>query len=205
MKVTIYSLHNPLTNELRYVGKTTAPLRKRLANHVHAARKYRHYTASWIKSLLEQGVRPVIREIEVVDLEFGSERERHWIAYYRASGARLTNLTDGGDGQAPGFRHSAEVRARCGNASRQAWLDPEYRQRVTSKLRGRERTAEHRQAISVAKRGSGHHKAKFTDDQVREIRELTGIIKQSEIAERFGVSPSTIRDIQKGRTWTHIK
>ena len=47
------------------------------------------------------------------------EAERRWIAFYRASGARLTNDTDGGDG-APG-RGTPEVRSaimKKANASR---------------------------------------------------------------------------------------
>ena len=46
-------------------------------------------------------------------------------------------------------------------------------------------------------------KEKLTDDQVRKIRTLLveGKLSQRAIADRFGVTQSTIRDIKCGRIW----
>lgn len=44
-----------------------------------------------------------------------NERERHWIAHYKASGNRLTNATDGGMGIL-GYRHTDETRRKIGEA-----------------------------------------------------------------------------------------
>lgn len=48
----------------------------------------------------------VIQECE--DGEVLSLAEKHWIAYYRALGCKLTNLTDGGEGT-PGHKKTAET------------------------------------------------------------------------------------------------
>jgi len=52
--IRIYTLSHPLTNEIRYVGKTKKILSKRLGEHVSAARKTpMTHCHKWIKSLLE--------------------------------------------------------------------------------------------------------------------------------------------------------
>lgn len=47
--------------------------------------------------------------------------------------------------------------------------------------------------------------AKITAADVLEIRGLAGIVTNSKLAERFKVSRSTICDIQKRRSWKHVK
>ena len=46
--------------------------------------------------------------------------------------------------------------------------------------------------------------AKLTAAQVREIRSLEGRMKSGRVAERFGVSPITVRDIQRRKTWRYL-
>lgn len=55
------------------------------------------------------------------------------------------------------------------------------------------------------KRGSrGADRSKnLTDDDVREIRK--GIDRNSALAKRYGVTPATICDIQKRRSWRHVE
>lgn len=50
--------------------------------------------------------------------------------------------------------------------------------------------------------GEAHSKARLTDDIVREIRAAPDRVK--DLAERYGVSPQTIRQARKGRTWRHL-
>ena len=48
--------------------------------------------------------------------------------------------------------------------------------------------------------------AKFTDEMIRQIREMYKKIKSHrKIAQHFGVVKSTISSILNGKTWTHIK
>lgn len=52
--------------------------------------------------------------------------------------------------------------------------------------------------------GERHFKAKLTESDVREIRQLMGAIPTQELAERFGVSQNSIRYAAKGETWNHL-
>lgn len=57
----------------------------------------------------------------------------------------------------------------------------------------------------VPPRGERHAKAKLTDELVRTIRDLQGVgLTRRELGVMFGVSPITIRDVAKRRTWIHI-
>jgi hypothetical protein len=96
----IYVLKHPLTNEIRYVGKTVKLLHKRLHNHIYeATKRYKpNYRCNWIKSLVNQGLKPLIEEIDNCTWENSAKLEIHYIQYYKSIGCRLINLTDGGEG-----------------------------------------------------------------------------------------------------------
>jgi len=133
-KGVIYALINSDTLEMRYVGKTSKTAEARLQTHLRNVRLRRgcnHHLQAWLRSLL---VPPavVILERDVLDL---NEAERRWIADLRAQGARLTNMTDGGDGCALTGRHnSAETVAK-----------------IVAKTRGRIVSAEARAHISASR------------------------------------------------------
>lgn len=50
--------------------------------------------------------------------------------------------------------------------------------------------------------GERHAMAKLTEAQVSEIRDANGLHR--EIAKRFGVTPQTISDIKRRRSWRHV-
>jgi len=54
-------------------------------------------------------------------------------------------------------------------------------------------------------RGTQHSRSKLTDDQVREIRGFPAAYKGTEIARRYGVSPSLVYGIRSGRNWGWLK
>lgn len=53
-------------------------------------------------------------------------------------------------------------------------------------------------------RGEEHCRAKLTEENVFEIRELEGKLLQKEIAEIYGVSRRNIGDICRRKTWKHV-
>jgi DNA-binding transcriptional regulator YiaG len=55
------------------------------------------------------------------------------------------------------------------------------------------------------RKGRANHQspaAKLTEDQVRQIRQATG--RQADIAAAFGITQTTVSDIKRRRSWSHI-
>ena len=103
----IYALLDK-TGAIRYVGKTRKTLSWRLFEHIKEAKKgVKNHKCNWIRSMLKVGLKLDIVLLDVVE-GYGCECERKWIARLRHEGARLTNLTDGGDGS-QGYRPSKET------------------------------------------------------------------------------------------------
>jgi hypothetical protein len=97
MKTTfIYSLCDPDTLQVRYVGKTDN-IYKRYWRHIHDESKT--YKTCWIKNLKSQGKLPIIQIIEEVDITMWPEAEKKWINHYKSIiGNKLTNFLEGGTG-----------------------------------------------------------------------------------------------------------
>jgi hypothetical protein len=97
----IYALAEPDTGEVRYVGKTVQTPATRLKTHrVNAWRaaggKAKDlYVYRWLRKI---GVAPQLFVLETLREDQLSEAEIYWIRFMRLAGARLTNLTYGGDG-----------------------------------------------------------------------------------------------------------
>jgi len=106
-KTLIYVLKDPLTYEVRYVGKTTLPLSYRLTDHVSTGKKPTNYRTFWIKSILKQGLRPLIEELDSCVWEESQQLEIDYIREYRLLGYNLVNLSDGGEGSL-GVKRSQE-------------------------------------------------------------------------------------------------
>lgn len=92
----IYTLSDPFTNEIRYVGKTIN-LEKRLYEHKRLSHKKNTHKNNWINGLMSNNSAPII---EIID-EVGQEWQ-FWECFYiellKSWGFRLTNMTPGGDG-----------------------------------------------------------------------------------------------------------
>jgi hypothetical protein len=109
-QIFIYVLRHPITLEIRYVGKTSKSLRTRYNQHIYEAKKGRflRHKNNWIKSLLDEKLAPRIELLEVCNKINWEEREKYWIATYRALGLNLCNIRDGGEGEA-GYTLNSEV------------------------------------------------------------------------------------------------
>lgn len=129
---SIYGLYDPSTGELRYIGQTTIPLRRRLAAHMTpSSLSHPEYRAYWISSILRQGLRPIIKEIATASSREELDRlEVEHIALARLGQVRLVNIEPGGNS-----------------------LSPEHYTRLAEMKRGIPRTPEVRAKISAAKKG----------------------------------------------------
>jgi hypothetical protein len=104
MLTYIYTLSDPRTNQVRYVGKTVNP-KQRKHNHSNIARDKNTHKRNWINQLKKEGIKPVFEIIDEVteDWKFW---ERYWIQQFKIWGFSLTNTTLGGEGLETGNQTS---------------------------------------------------------------------------------------------------
>ena len=145
----IYTLVDPRApHQVRYVGQTRQPARTRWYAHVNQAPKKSSWSSRWILKLLRSGVEPLMSTIVEVETDRLSDVERAWIAHYRSTGHRLTNITDGGEG------HTGTMR-------------PEHVAKVAAWHRGRKRPPETGRRISAAKKGCTYAKGRTVRPELR--------------------------------------
>lgn len=142
--VIIYGLTDPVTHELRYVGKTQYRLDKRRKQHINHSKNLR--LAAWVDGLRSQNCLPEIFEIEMVSTAGWQEAEVFWISYFRSIGCGLVNAHEGGGAS---VKHTAETLAviaekraawhadptnieRLRQKSLAAWSDPQTKARMLS-------------------------------------------------------------------------
>ena len=147
----IYGLLDPRTNELRYVGKTSAKLKKRFQQHIYFG-KIRTKKTNWLKSLRETKQEPRLIVLQIVKLDEWRIAEQSWIVFFRNLGSRLTNLTDGGDGR-NGAIVTQEMRKRMSDAHKGKIISLEQREKMRQGLKGRVVSEETRKKISEAHKG----------------------------------------------------
>lgn len=188
----IYALFDPRTQTLRYIGKTTAPLERRLQDHLKACVKNHSYAATWLRGLRVAGIRPkavIIERLPTADLP---SAERRWIALARNLGVRLTNLSDGGEGgmssDVAKQTWTPERRERRRKSIAAAWARPEVKGLIRAKLRaawadpirraarinqmcGRPLTSEHRAKIVASwdRRGRKIHTPRLSRSAAQQL------------------------------------
>lgn len=96
-KTYIYTLRDPITREIRYVGKSDNP-KQRLSEHIRKSKYTITYKNRWLQTLKQKNLIPIMEIIDIVDKNNWGDSEKKWISYYREEGFNLTNLTDGGEG-----------------------------------------------------------------------------------------------------------
>lgn len=149
----IYTLSNPLTGAVRYVG-VAVNAKRRLGDHLSSTKRGgKTHCYNWIRSLLESGLVPMQAVIERGMGDSWKQAERQWIALYRGT-CDLTNLTDGGEGRL-GYLNSPETRAKMSAAHRGKKCSPftiEHRAKIGAGNRGKRLSPETRAKLSAAAR-----------------------------------------------------
>lgn len=101
MIIKFYTLNDPITNEIRYVGRTKKELSIRLNEHVSSSNSnHNTYKKNWIKLLKTNGLRPLINLIfeKECSWEDSHSIEKDIIKSYFELGYSLVNLNDKGCG-----------------------------------------------------------------------------------------------------------
>lgn len=97
MKTFIYTLKDPITNEIRYVGKSICP-NIRLRRHISEAKtsNKKSHRIHWLKTLLKQNLKPILEILDEIEGEW-VWLEEYWICQLKGWGFNLVNGTDGGE------------------------------------------------------------------------------------------------------------
>ena len=136
--VHIYGLIDPITKELRYIGKSNN-INKRIKEHLKYSVLKLTHKDHWLYKLRESLLIPEIMIIEEVPNHCWNEHEIFWIEYFRFIGCRLTNATLGGEG----FSITKEMRKKIAEAQtgeKSVWF-------------GRKHTEETKLKMSIANTG----------------------------------------------------
>lgn len=93
--VFIYSLEDPITNEIKYIGKTNN-LKIRYSNHLCG--KDKSYKKNWITSLKNKNLKPLMKIIDRVPESEWEFWEIFYISLFKSWGFKLVNGSLGGLG-----------------------------------------------------------------------------------------------------------
>jgi len=214
MKTYIYILTDPITNEVRYVGKTINTA-KRFAHHL--SNNTKTHCRSWIKSLLNKNLLPVFSIIDETT-ENWAELEKYWIAQFKEWGFKLTNHTLGGEGLF-GMKVSQETKDKKSIVMMGKTHTQKTKDKISLINSGKTRTEDCKLKTSNTLKEyysinphpikgiiRGTINNKLEEKEVLEIRELLLAKEQttSEIAKIYDVSKAVIQQIREGRTWKHL-
>lgn len=97
--VFIYTLSDPDTNEIRYVGKTSQSLYERYCEHISfqgSRNNLNYHSKNWIKNLKNKNKLPKIELIDEVLKSCWEDEEIFYISYLKYLGYKLTNSQIGG-------------------------------------------------------------------------------------------------------------
>lgn len=144
---TVYTLSDPSTGAVRYIGITRARLRSRLSGHLSFRDFDKSHRANWLRSLVSLGLRPSIAAIEETS---DPSRERFWIAEYRSRGARLVNSSEGGESFL-GYIPPASVRLAVSNAKRGRPISQSHKDALLKAITGRRISEKQRVALSLGR------------------------------------------------------
>lgn len=99
MEFFIYTLSDPISNEIKYIGKTK-DLKDRLKRHMSPYNLKETWTSKnkWLKYLKNNKLKPIIELLDVGNKDNINDLEIYWISQFKTWGFKLKNETDGGDG-----------------------------------------------------------------------------------------------------------
>ena len=144
MDVYIYGLIDPVTDTIRYVGKSNNPAR-RFGYHMRTANDGTH-RGNWIENLKKRNLSPRMIILEVASDATWKTAESYWISVYKKN---LTNLTTGGEG----LHGITEVtRKRLSDSHKGKTISESTREKMRKASSGRRLSENARLKISLAKR-----------------------------------------------------
>lgn len=127
-KFLIYALQDPITFEIRYIGKSCSGLRRINRHFKKCEHKYdkNKRKINWIESLKKQKLLPNIVIIqEHYDPEILAKAEAYWIDYFHKQNCPLLNISLGGEQ----IRLSEETKRKLSVSIKRKFNDSEFKKR----------------------------------------------------------------------------
>jgi len=147
----IYSLSDPISNEIRYVGKSDNP-NQRLVEHIRKCKYSITHKNNWIKSLLNRNLKPIVEILDIVSVNDCGFWENYWINTIKTWGFDLTNIANGGIGGNLGSIVNKKIS--------QALMNRTYTNETIEKMKigakNRQISEEGRKSLSIHRTGSGN-------------------------------------------------
>ena len=168
IKHIIYALTDPETADVRYIGRSSSGMKRPLSYNVDSMARNKDGSWKrntrvfhWVRSVLARGMKVdcVVLEYrppEIVDKnetnKWLDDHEKKAISHYRGIFARLTNLTDGGEG-ITGCSATPERKAKIGAANKGKRRSSEQKALMSASAKIRCNDPEYRKKISAAHKG----------------------------------------------------
>lgn len=194
----VYTLSDPRTNEVRYVGWTVNTA-QRLREHISKSKNEKSHKARWVNQLTSLDIRPIIAVIESGTGDGWQDAECRWIAYHRSIGTRLTNNTNGGQGNT-GYKHTPEAIEKMASSKRGRKQSSEIVAARVKANTGKKRTPEF--VARIVKMNTGK---KRTPDQIEKMRHAKlGKVSTDEQLSGFRANRTVVRRSEDGLTFKSV-
>lgn len=187
--VKIYTIEDPITKEVVYVGKTKNTLKSRLNGHISASKRHKFKFANYINSIITMGYTPVISLIDEVDDNNWQFWEQFYICLFKSWGYELKNITLGGDLDNTGKKLSDETKKRMSKPKTK-----EHIEKVRLSNIGKKRSKDVIDKMKMFKHSDASnlmnsisHLGKVTSDETKKKQSdaLIGIKKSRESVEKM--------------------
>lgn len=210
-KYLIYALKDPVSQEIRYIGKSSSGLR-RARSHYHNNKTNNTCSKknNWIKHLKSIGLKPDIEVLCILlDPKYLSQMEIHYIAKHRHLGCNLVNQTDGGEGLL-GRPHSFNTRMKMSH-SRNGY-DDEIQKQVCEMYREGCSTKKIKDILGVPRNSAwkilnrhgvplrGRHESRVKDHYEKNVRIFDMVnsgVSIEDVCKNTGLKPKSIQKILK--------
>lgn len=169
--IYIYVLVDPITNEIRYCGKTHN-IKERYIGHLKE-KKYKNKKYYWLKELKSKNQKPIMDVIDEVLDEEWDFWEKYWICQLKAWGFNLLNQTNGGEFSVTGFKHSKESKLKIINAQKGRKLNEEWKDNISKARKGIKFSDVHLKNLSLSHKGIIN---KSIQKSIYQISMIDGII-----------------------------
>ena len=209
-KYSVYSLKDPKTGEVRYVG-ISQNVKKRFRQHITDNKDC--HKKRWINKLLKENLLPSLETVDRnLSIEDAFELEKKYIKNFKEIGIKLTNETIGGEAPMAGKNHKEETKLKMSESRKgeqNSFFGKKHSDETKNKLKvslkgkktwnkGKKLTEEHIKNLKIAKVGHvPHNKNKTRFDLSLIEKLLNNGVSQTEVAKMFNTNQGTISRYKK--------